>query len=258
MLVTSVGIDGCTWHSAAACVAALRRPAFPDTHDMDVDSSQPSSAANNPLLEQRQPAPASSRQHGISTWFVEAQPSRNSCHCHAQACREPIEYQSLRARSAANNSRPYWFHLGCIEGGLGACDSVQGLQSLPPESQDEVRQFCDQPGGVSRAQYVQDVQQAKRTKLTADLDPAADLGRNSVDPLPEDSHSYEDRSSEPTLQNLEWWDGISYDSLSEWVPTVGKVPADLHHGLALLRGAICREMRLARESGNQVWRGSCR
>ena len=35
-------------------------------------------------------------------------------------------------------------------------------------------------------------------------------------------------------------------------PTFGRVPKDVHHGLALLRGAVCREMRETRERGDTV------
>ena len=70
------------------------------------------------------------------------------------------------------------------------------------------------------------------------------------DPLPEDDVDGNGVPSEPTLKNMSWWDGVSYNSLERWVPTVGKVPADVHHGLALLRGAVCRDMRLAREGGD--------
>jgi len=82
----------------------------------------------------------------------------------------------------------------------------------------------------------------------------------SDDPLPEDDVDGNGVPSEPTLKNMSWWDGVSYNSLERWVPTVGKVPADVHHGLALLRGAICRDMRLARKAvilTARVVRGSC-
>ena len=55
-----------------------------------------------------------------------------------------------------------------------------------------------------------------------------------------------------TLPNLEWWDSVAYDQLSSWVPTLGKVPKDIHHGLALFRGAVCREIREARSRGDAV------
>ena len=41
------------------------------------------------------------------------------------------------------------------------------------------------------------------------------------------------------------WDDVTYDSLADWVPTLGKLPRDTLHDLALLRGAVCKRVREA-------------
>ena len=42
-----------------------------------------------------------------------------------------------------------------------------------------------------------------------------------------------------------WWDEVSYDDLSHWIPTLGRLPHDTLHDLGLLRGAVCTELREA-------------
>ena len=217
---------------------------------------EPSAAASSAAaLDSSQPAPATSARRGarITRWFVDVKSDRRSCTCWAGACREPFQQQDLRVRSAANTVSPKWYHPGCVEGGLGPFTDVEGSEGLPAEKQDELRPFCDLPGRVSRAQYVADVRQAKRSRLSSESQSAPvveDLVDDADDPLPEDDVDGNGVPSEPTLKNMSWWDGVSYNSLERWVPTVGKVPADVHHGLALLRGAVCRDMRLAREGGD--------
>ena len=72
------------------------------------------------------------------------------------------------------------------------------------------------------------------------------------DNLPEVCAMSGESVANDTLCNMSWWDTISYDALGNWVPTLGRVPKDVHHGLALLRGAVCKEIRLARISGDNV------
>jgi hypothetical protein len=43
-----------------------------------------------------------------------------------------------------------------------------------------------------------------------------------------------------TVQNLEWFDGLSYEALSVGVPTAGMVPRGTDHAVARLKGAIFR------------------
>ena len=105
---------------------------------------------------------------------------------------------------------------------------VEGSDQLPAGKQDELRPYCDLPGRVSRAQYVADVRQAKRARLSTEVESAPvveDLVDDADDPLPEDDVDGNGVPSEPTLKNMSWWDGVSYNSLERWVPTVGKVPA---------------------------------
>ena len=45
---------------------------------------------------------------------------------------------------------------------------------------------------------------------------------------------------------------MNYNALEDWVPTLGRVPQTVHHGLARLRGEICKHMRSARAAGDDV------
>ena len=189
----------------------------------------------------------------VTTWAVESKANRQSCACKAPGCRENIGQRSLRVRSAANTSNPQWFHPGCVEGGLGAFSEIADATALEPGAQDELRSFCDQPGRKTRAEYVGDMRQAKRVKA-GEVDPGpgarhplleADSGEGPE--LPEDSGDGAARSEQ--LQNMEWWDEVSYEDLQHWVPTLGRVPGDLLHDLGSLRGAVCVELRQAWLSG---------
>ena len=44
------------------------------------------------------------------------------------------------------------------------------------------------------------------------------------------------------LQNMEWWDSVTYDELRDWVPTLGNAPKDVHHVLAVPRGTVCKDI----------------
>ena len=57
-------------------------------------------------------------------------------------------------------------------------------------------------------------------------------------------------ASGSALCNLAWWDSVSYESLAQWVPTLGRVPRDTLHELGLLRGAVCSELRDAYALGD--------
>jgi hypothetical protein len=54
------------------------------------------------------------------------------------------------------------------------------------------------------------------------------------------------------LRGLDFFDSVTYDSLGDWVPTAGLVPANLAHSIALLRGAICKDMLEARGTSDTV------
>ena len=66
----------------------------------------------------------------------------------------------------------------------------------------------------------------------------------------QDQASQADSPIGAELRNMAWWDGVGYSELKSWIPTLGRVPKDVHHGLALLRGAVCREMRETKERGD--------
>ena len=61
-----------------------------------------------------------------------------------------------------------------------------------------------------------------------------------------------DQSCDGQLPNLEWWDSVTYEDLTTWVPTVGKYPQEVDHGVAGLRGAVAKHMRHAQERGDAV------
>ena len=65
------------------------------------------------------------------------------------------------------------------------------------------------------------------------------------DPPPEDDPE-EDReeagpsdvTTEEAVPHLEWFDGLAYEALREWVPTSGTVPKGSVHAVARLKGAV--------------------
>ena len=54
---------------------------------------------------------------------------------------------------------------------------------------------------------------------------------------------------------MAWWDDVQYDSLADWVPTLGKPPGDTLHDLALIRGAVCKQIYDAHELGDMLAQG---
>ena len=234
LAVAGVNFHDLGWGTFLTCEAVWHEPGYP--------GGEPAGEANP---GNRQAAQRSGLR--VTKWFVESKANRQSCCC--TACKSNIEQRSLRVRSAGNTRNSKWYHPACVEGGLGPFSEVEGAGSLEPADQDTLRAFCDQPGGVTRAEYVSDVRHAKRLR-TEGLDPGAEGGHPLLDPdsgeaaeLPEEWE--EQRASSQELRNLAWWDGVSYDSLADSVPTVGTVPKDLLHNLGLLRGAVCAELRTA-------------
>ena len=61
--------------------------------------------------------------------------------------------------------------------------------------------------------------------------------------------------SEPDqLPNMAWWDSVSYDSLQDWVPTMGTVPESSLHAVARLKGALCKAAQEAKAAGDEPGR----
>ena len=155
-----------------------------------------------------------------------------------------------------------WFHLECVTGGLGPFAEIEGLQALSADQQDLVRAHSDQAGGVTRESFVADVRQAKKARLDGSQAPGPageafveedidDLLNEQIrDGETQDQANQADSPIGAELRNMAWWDDVGYSELKSWIPTLGRVPKDVHHGLALLRGAVCREMRETRERGD--------
>ena len=154
---------------------------------------------------------------------------------------------------------------------------------LSPENQAQARAHCDQPGGQTRAEFVEEARKAKRARLARGAAPPAaagaapsgggaaapagpgqqqppreldDDGQGLAD-LPEDREQLGQHEGylQEDLQNMEWWDAVTYDELRDWVPTLGNTPKDVHHGLAALRGTVCKEIILARDLDDAVAEG---
>ena len=136
--------------------------------------------------------------------------------------------------------------LGVRHGRVGPTCRYRNLQSLSAEQQDLVRAHSDQPGGISRESFVADVRQAKKARLDGSQAPGpageAFVEEDIDDLLKEqirhgetqDQASQADSPIDAKLRNMAWWDGLGYSELKSWVPTLGRVPKDVHHGLALL------------------------
>ena len=101
----------------------------------------------------------------IMQWYAEAKRNRQPCACRAQGCGGNIDQRSVRVRSAANTTNCQWYHPACVEGGLGPFEAIENTGSLEPRDADVLRGFCDQPGKLSRAEYVRDMRDAKRVKV---------------------------------------------------------------------------------------------
>ena len=195
-----------------------------------------------------------SQATGIMKWFVDTQATRCGCTCYASTCREAILPGQLRARSAANTANPRWFHVGCVEGGLGPEAEVEGFSALRPEKQDEVRAHCDQPGRPTRETYVALARRAKRLRTGQErppdgMRPPEHADQSMGNDLPEDGADGV-AGGAPMGQelNVAWWDGVQFSALDDRVPTLGRAPADTHRGLAMFRGAVRGALRETRAS----------
>ena len=157
---------------------------------------------------------------------------------------------------------PKWFHLECITGGLGPCPDIKQLYALLTDQQDLVRSHSDQFGGVIMATFIGIVKQAIKARLDGfqlpgpageafvDAEINDFLNEQIRDDATQDHAIQGDSPIEATLRNIPWWDGFGYGNLTVWIPILGRIPKDVHHGLALLRGVVCRGMRETRERGD--------
>ena len=79
--------------------------------------------------------------------------TRRTCACHAAACKEAFHKGELRVRldysgSHKHNGRthPKWYHPGCVEGGLGPFDTIEGRTDLPAEAQNLLQEYATARG----------------------------------------------------------------------------------------------------------------
>ena len=172
----------------------------------------------------------------------------------------PIVKGALRVcRAAAVHQR--WYHPQCVEGGLGPIDAVLGIEDLTSEQRASIAGCCDDPApdGNKRANYVVSCARAKRMRSCPEEARVRD--KDAEEELPPELDPFElgDDAAAETLQNLSWWDSVSYSSLDTWIPTMGTVPPQLHHAVARLKGALCVEKMLAKEARDdtrlrRVWK----
>jgi hypothetical protein len=206
---------------------------------------------------------------GVAKWKANVCSTNRGCSCCASNCKEHIHRGEIRVKSDAD-SAARWFHASCIEGGLGPTGDVNLEGAFDDDARATLAEFCDTAGGGERAAFLQ-AARAKRPRTTENADPAPmDMGASSgssatgaaaaapqagsdADPE-EDPPELTADTSLPTfesLQNFAWWDSVSYDSLQQWVPTMGTAPASTHHAVARLKGAIAKCAYEAKLSGDE-------
>ena len=115
-------------------------------------------------------------EHETCRWSVSVKPTGASSSCQSPACRKAIQKGALRAcRATAVSQR--WYHIECVEGGLGPLDTVAGLDSLSAEQQEQVKAYCDDEiRGCRRADYVEHTAQSKRHRSNrVQCDPPPEL-----------------------------------------------------------------------------------
>ena len=189
---------------------------------------------------------------------------RRKCACHAGACKRPFKQGDLRVhRVAGDRAHRKYFHPSCVEGGLGPFDAVVGSANLEPAQEEELRQHCDRPNHPTRAEHLTELR-ARRlrrrtvgpatatTTATGDSRPTEDDDLDEYAPSPDPNA--DSGAAAETLHNLEWWDTVDYDALGVDVRTVGQVPAELSHSLALLRGAAATAFLAAHDAGDGLAR----
>jgi len=233
LLVSLAGLQEFRLGSLLVLGRTALNPAFPDS-SADVDM------------------PA----QGVRTarWRIDVKPTAcaSSC-CHA-SCKEPILKGELRVRSAACNTAQRCFHLSCVDGGLGPEQDLVGFSDLGAGKQAEARRYCDQPGCTTRADYVDQQQRHKRVRLSdLEQDPGPE---QPLEELLQQRAADHGRPLEE-LCNMEWWDQVSYDSLGTWVPTCGKVPQNMLHAVARVKGTLAKTLNNAATAGDVVLEQRC-
>ena len=153
--VVAAGCPAWDYTAGLLVAAALAWPAFPG----DEPEPQP------PPPPQPHPAhrPPTGRDVVVTTWAVDVLTSRRACLCRAAGCGERFEKGELRTFSPHQVNKLY-YHPRCVEGGLGPFDQLGGTDVLTTEQADTIREYCDQPGSTTRAQYVEDTRRAKRAR----------------------------------------------------------------------------------------------
>ena len=168
--------------------------------------------------------------------------------CCSKGCREPIGVGELRVRSARDLTEQRWYHPGCVAGGLGPLEAVEGVGRLSDAERLILQNSCDDPAlGRTRASFVASTRAAKRHRGSE----ATGAAPPPEDGLEEDLSEGAVASPEG-LANMAWFDGLSYDALKDWVPTAGVVPVGATHAVARLKGAIFRDLLAAKAAGDQV------
>ncbi|CAK0851434.1 unnamed protein product, partial [Prorocentrum cordatum] len=146
LLSVTVAAAGCPSMGPEACLPVLAAacwPAFPEA-----------AGAPAPPRPRAEPRPLAQGAN-VAKWHIDAKRTRAFCTCFASSCKGPITRGDLRVRSAANTVNPRWYHASCVKGGLGPQGDLEGFVDLQQEDQAKAQKFCDHPGGVSRAQYVE-------------------------------------------------------------------------------------------------------
>ena len=210
LVVATCGLQGWGWGALHACDAAWRHPAFPGHGDEDAEMDEGDGANRTGLRSGVR----------VATWFVESKANRQACTCKALSCRSILDHRCLRVRSATSTRNYQWYHPACVEGGLGPFDKVEGRGSLQSEEVEQLQAFCDQPGKLSRAEYVKDIRGIKRARRE-NTEPQvsasareAFLGTDAGESpdLPEDVPQ---GTPSAELRNMAWWDSVSCSALEQ-------------------------------------------
>ena len=184
-----------------------------------------------------------------ATWAVDIKRSACAQSCCSKACRRRLEVGQVRVKSARDHGGRRWFHPGCIAGGLGPLEAIEGVGNLKVEERQHLQEVCDDPGaGRVRATFVAGVRATKRHRSgeAAGRDPPPE------DDLEEDgaNGSTEGTGSPEQVMNLGWFDDLSYGALATWVPTASVVPREAIHAVARLKGAILKAGAEAKAQGD--------
>jgi hypothetical protein len=132
-------------------------------------------------------------------------------------------------------------------------ESVEGVADLSDASRAELSQWCDGEGRPTRADFVERHTKRRRAEQLAQGPPRTTL---EADPPPEqeleedlEDSMQTDQPDEQGLLGMSFWDDVSYDSVTRWIPTLGQVPKGAHHAVARLKGAIFKADQTAKHAG---------